>query len=226
MMKSFLAACVALCALHHGSCFTLSFNAIPAKRVSGRIFAVDKLRESTGIRPSLHPTTINALAEVIKLRVTDPESRLRVSQDAGIETAMSAGKIAADFLGARREASQEDGMVFTVEEEQTIAGRVVGVVMRMEDLESVLHERTSSVGWIEKYNEWGSFGVLQDETTVEERIRDDPLFVMARAECLLALFLATVEAPRLLEIGQAVPGGSNVDFLDADRIEVLLSDFQ
>ena len=60
------------------------------------------------------------------------------------------------------------------------------------------------------------------ERELADRIRDDPLFRMCRAECLLAVFLHTVEGPRLAEIGEEVAGGSQVDFIDQDRREVLL----
>jgi len=39
---------------------------------------------------------------------------------------------------------------------------------------------------------------------------------------LLALFLDTVERPRLEEMGEDLPGGSAADFIDADRREALL----
>ena len=119
-------------------------------------------------------------------------------------------------------------MELTAEEEQTIAGRVLGVVMRLDALEVTLQERVSSVGWIAKYNEWSAFGVLPkeetDSTDLDSRIIDDPLFCMNRSECLLALFLKTVEIPQLEKAGKSVPDGSRIDFLDADRSEVLLSE--
>jgi len=70
-------------------------------------------------------------------------------------------------------------------------------------------------------------GTIDIEPKIEKelanRIRDDPLFRMCRAECLLAIFLQAVEVPKLLEVGETVAGGSTVDFLDEDRKEVLLS---
>lgn len=193
----------------------------------------DPMRAATGIRPSLHPTTINALAGALKLRA-EPNSPLVISEtNQPIDVAMAAAKIAADFLQARRDTSNEDDMEFEVKEEQTIAGRVVGVVMRLEELESKLYERASLVPWVSKYKEWGSLGILKEEDAsdesrkeVQERITTDPLFCMARAECVLAIFLNTVEAPKLVELGEDVPGGSVVDFIDADRLEVLMDDFQ
>ena len=57
---------------------------------------------------------------------------------------------------------------------------------------------------------------------IDQRCLDDPLFSMNRAECLLAIFLQTVEAPEMEKLNTAVPGGSEADFLDSDRREVLL----
>ena len=126
---------------------------------------------------------------------------------------------------------------FTLEESQVISGRVVGVVMRMNELEKELAKRVGSVGWVGKYGEEESFGVLRGECRGEdddgasvkeevekkvgEVIKMNPLFRMNRAECLLSLFLDMVERPKLEMIGEDVAGGSEVDFIDADRLEVL-----
>ena len=185
----------------------------------------DPLRAATGIRPSLHPTTINAIAEALKTRASNsPDTPLVVEGDVQpLDVALSAGKIAATAIEKRQRTSGQDGMELTPEEGQTIAGRVVGVVMRFAELEEMLNSKVANVGWIKKYGEWDTFGVLEDESQVQNRIKMDPLFAMSRAECLLALFLDTVEAPQMERIGQSAPGGSGVDFLDADRQEVLLS---
>ena len=173
----------------------------------------DEVRASTGICPSLHPTTSNALAGALKLRSAEDNSPLKISENnQPIDVAMAAAKIAADFLQARRDTSGDDDMEFEVKEEQAIAGRVVGVVMRLDELELKLYERASKVSWILKYKEWASFGILEDSSStsddalVQERIKTDPLFCLARAECMLAIFLNTVEAPKLAELGEDVPG--------------------
>ena len=198
----------------------------------------DPFREATGIRPSLHPTTINAIAEALKARARQVEGmHFQVSNKENgnvvqpIDVAVTAGKIASTAITNRRNASEGDGMQLTLEEEQTIAGRILGVVMRLEDIEETLHERVSAVGWVEKYNEWSTFGVLKsegkdDKSLVGDRIKADPLFAVSRAECLLAIFLATVEVPQLEKVGEKVPDGSKIDFLDSDRMEVLLPDEQ
>jgi len=195
------------------------------------LFAGDPLREATGIRPSLHPVTINAISEALKVRAKKLEDMpLRLREDvAPLQIAMSAGRIATEAIHKRQQASSEDGMKLLDSEEQTIAGRVMGVVMRLDSLESLLQEKCASVSWIAKYGEWGTFGLLGDKDTettmdVDDRILSDPLFSMSRSECLLALFLHTVEKPTLEQIGETVPGGSAIDFLDADRKEVLIDD--
>jgi len=186
----------------------------------------DKLREATGIRPSIHPTTINALAEALKARSMNKEGMsFRVSDTVQpIEIAMTASKIAADAIAKRLESSGQDGMKLTPEEEQTVAGRVIGVIMRLDDLEATLFAKVSSVEWVAKYNEWSTFGVVKDNMTIQERLKEDPLLCMSRAECLLAIFMKTVEIPQLEKVGESVPDGSKIDFLDSDRAEVLLSE--
>lgn len=186
----------------------------------------DPVRAATGIRPSLHPVTINAIAEALRQRAKPSVNPLR--DVAPLEIAQAAGKIAIEAIVQRQKTSAQDGMQLTPEEERTIAGRVVGVVVRFEELEDVLREKCQSVGWIAKYQEWSSFGLLAQEgpKAVDEQIVTDPLFCMNRAECLLALFLSRVEAPSLLKSKQEVPGGSAVDFIEADRLEVLVEHYQ
>mmetsp|Transcript_30763 Transcript_30763/g.47166 ORF Transcript_30763/g.47166 Transcript_30763/m.47166 type:complete len:283 (+) Transcript_30763:164-1012(+) len=194
-----------------------------------KIIKGDELREATGIRPSLHPVAINAIAEALKLRATGKEV-LTVSEDVQpLQVAMTAGRIAAEAIERRQTASQQDGMVLEAEEGQTIAGRVVGVIMRFDELEGMLQNKVKEVEWVAKYDQWNDFGLLNDEPAkgspgddVRIRIQDDPLFTMCRAECLLALFLHHVEMPQLTKAGVTVPDGSSIDFLDDDRRMVLL----
>ncbi|KAL3763046.1 hypothetical protein ACHAW5_007335 [Stephanodiscus triporus] len=239
--------------------------------------AGDAVRSASGIRPSLHPTTINCVAEALLLRCPSVVLRSRddcrrpsssdvvVAIDAGdpsnepIDVAVAAGDIALAAIRRRRDAAGADGdasSAFDADEAQTISGRVVGVVMRMRDLERELVRRVGGSDWVMRYGEEGTFGVLGEEcrgfgsTTslagaatddeddvvlggggrpsptevlLAERIRADPLFRMNRAECLLALFLETVERPRLEALGMKVPGGSDVDFVDDDRLGVLMT---
>jgi hypothetical protein len=219
MMMSPACSCRAIYQCRH---FTTTTTTTTRLHVKG-----DPLRESTGIRPSLHPTTINAIAEALKARArqVDGMAFRPSSTVAPLDIAMTASTIASNAIAKRQEASDEDGMKLTQKEEQTIAGRVIGVVMRLDDLEGALYERVAGVEWVKKYNEWSTFGVLQSEENekdLEDRIKDDPLFALSRAECMLALFLATVEIPQLEKVGEEVPDGSKLDFLDSDRMEVLL----
>jgi len=209
----------------------------------------DKARLATGKRPSLHPLAINAISEALRQRClsytcsssgnTHTEILKIDAEIDGItplDVAMSAGRIVADALEKRKLACEADGSVqndmFDVKECQTIAGRVVGVVTRLKNLEKMLIRKVHAVPWVKKYGEYTMFGVIsmeckEIEGNVEgkkENMRvllDDPLLRMSRAECLLALFLETVEKPKLEMVKETVPGGSECDFLDADRIEVL-----
>lgn len=187
----------------------------------------DPLRAATGIRPSLHPLTINGIAAVLKERAKQTLPRLSDSGVEPLQVALAAGKIASQAVAARQASSTADGMTLTAEEEQTVAGRIIGVAMRLDDLERGLHEKCQQHSWIAKYDEWSIFGVLEDEPSssdaaMDARVLDDPLFVLNRAECLLALFLATVEAPELEAKNVTVPC-RQIDFLDEDRRDVLLS---
>jgi len=222
----------------------------------------DPLREDNGVRPSIHPTTINAIAEALKARATQsinskkqkkPESsdddddddmmHFRVSEDVDpLMVMVTAGQFASDAIQKRQESSSKDGMLLNQGEEQTLAGRVMGVIMRLDTLEEELAERAASVDWVAKYGEWGSFGVLEGEhennvaleesgnddddglEKVHAKIVEDPLFCMNRAECLLAIFLQEVEIPQLKKLNESVPDESKIDFLDADRREVVLGD--
>jgi hypothetical protein len=206
----------------------------------------DSIRSTTGIRPSLHPTEINCIAEALMLRSTNnPTIDIDVTTSSEpLQVAIAAGSIAMNAIDKRNSDKDDTSEKFTMEESQTISGRVVGVVMRMRELEELLVQRVSGVGWVKKYGEEESFGVLRAEcssnsnnddpstktTTSEElekklaeTIKINPLFRMNRAECLLGLFLDTVERPKLELLGEGVAGGSEVDFIDAERLEVLLT---
>ena len=184
--------------------------------------AGDPLREATGIRPSLHPVTINAIADALKKRAKNATS---FDLKEPLTVAQTAGGIAVEAIQRRQAASKQDGMTLTSEEEQTIAGRVVGVVMRFPELESALQEACQEAPWVAEYYEWSSFGAVppEQESSLSEQLLMDPLLAMNRAECLLALFLERVERPSLEKSHQEVAGGSHVDFLDKDRKEVLLN---
>lgn len=161
----------------------------------------DRLRSQTGIRPSLHPTTINALSRAILLYYQpsrDPNMPMKVSSSSNelegdniiitpLQVAISAGKLAWDAIEQRSESQRlakigsstdsthhllkED--TFTEDEAQVISGRIVGVVLRMAHLESMLVEQIRKSPWVSKYNEHGMFGVTHVEC--EPGLRYTPL---------------------------------------------------
>lgn len=218
----------------------------------------DPLREDNGVRPSIHPTAINAIAEALKARATqsleakrqsktktgkddeDDEEMMHFRVSETVEPLMvmvTAGQFASDAIQKRQESSEADGMLLNQAEEQTLAGRIMGVIMRLDDLEPELAERAGSVDWVAQYDEWGSFGLLASENEsasnedngdddgleiVHAKILDDPLFCMNRAECLLGIFLQEVEIPQLKKVNETVPDDSKIDFLDEDRRDVIL----
>lgn len=222
-------------------------------------------RHATGIRSSLHPTTINCIAEALLLRSSSSSSSsrnnnrddknrriaidIRDPNNEPLQVAITAGNIAATAILRRSNVTKVDGTndessIFTTDESQLISGRVVGVVMRTRELEMELVQRVSLVDWVQKYNEEASFGILveecqrvgggsslsssmnNNEMLLAARIRTDPLFRMNRAECLLALFLTNVERPRMKAMNMILPGGgSDVDFIDDDRLMVILPEY-
>jgi len=149
--------------------------------------------------------------------------------------AITAGSLAVNAIDQRNKSADADGdggnAVLDTSEQQTVSGRVVGVVMRLPELESLLVDKVKGVGWVSKYGEEESFGLLRSEVKDSEgdseqladQLQLNPLLRMNRAECLLALFIDTVEKPQLERIGQSVPDSSRVDFIDADRLEVLIA---
>lgn len=223
----------------------------------------DALREASGRRPSLHPLTINTVAELLKLRARTSSNRTSNNsfhldtnttiplEPEPLQVALQASRVAAEALSRRQETSRQDGMQLTALEQQTVAGRIVGVALRWSVLEAALIAQCRQATWIARYGDYDSFGILATELhadddnnndernctstastsdirrriAVHERIQQDPMFGLNRAECLLALFLHQVEAPELKRKNMTVPDNSVVDFLDADRKTVLLGEF-
>jgi len=216
----------------------------------------DALRSQTGIRPSLYPTTINAISQAILLYhqpSLDSTLPMKVSLNitTPLQVAIAAGTLAWKAIEQRRNVAASTSSLFhdyenldhidtesmfTEQEAQVISGRVVGVVLRMSQLESLLIGQVQKSSWIYKYNEYHIFGVCKDEygrnnnttTTQEETIQDrnsllfiqDPLLRMCRAECLLALFIHGIEILSLRKAGVLeISGGSNcIDFIDQERL--------
>ena len=223
----------------------------------------DPFRDSNKVRPSLHPITINILVQVLKLRASSVisnshkmsnstlPSTLTTEEDDSIwsdqplDVVLKVSKIASKAIQQRQQSSTVDQMTFTVEEQQTIAGRVVGVMVRLKPLETLLYTKCANVKYIQKYNEWHTFGLLEprnlnsiqedtasssisglddmEEVEQQQLLCNDPLLLLNRAECLLALFLHTIEIPELQTKNCTVPDQSRIDFLDTDRQEVLLN---
>lgn len=142
-------------------------------------------------------------------------------------------------IDQRKSAAETDETTdeFSMDESNVISGRVVGVVMRMRELEQLLRRKVGEAEYVWKYGEEMSFGLLKKECKVSdvklsdelekelgESIKMNPLLRMNRAECLLALFIETVEKPKLEMIGEEVAGGSKIDFIDGDRLEVLFKE--
>lgn len=180
----------------------------------------DPIRAATGIRPSLHPVAINALAQLLKKRST-------LRQKDPLEVALLAGQLAAEAISKRDSTSKQDKMKLSPEEQQTLAGRIVGIAVRFFQMEDTLCQTCQkSRDYLQKYNEWSSLGVLateseDDDDAINQKLKEDPLFALNRAESLLALFLHNVEGPELERKNMTVPGGSVADFLDEDRQRIL-----
>ena len=240
---------------------------------------VDPYRDQNQIRPSLHPITINIIAQALKLRASaqvstasnnnnpsQPPSHNRTTTTTAavtdrvvwptqpLDVVLTVSALAQTALAQRQHRSREDQMILTLPEQQTIAGRVVGVMVRIQDLEQTLLQKCINVPYIWKYNEWHAYGLVRPPTTPipndhdENDTKDarqqqqqlqqqqqqlslgnnnndsiDPLLLLNRAECCLALFIQTVEIPELQRKNATVPDESRIDFLDADRYQVLVS---
>ncbi len=241
----------------------------PPRFVSSRLLVkVDPYRDQNQIRPSLHPITINIIAHALKLRASasthavskspPPHHRTTATQihnnddiwpTQPLEVVLTVSALAQTALAQRQQTSRDDQMTFDLMEQQTIAGRVVGVMVRIQDLEQWLLQKCANVSYITKYDEWPAYGLLPPTTPTEHHknghdnetdnkqqqqlqlklsfdnndINIDPLLVLNRAECCLALFLHLVEIPELQRKNATVPDASRIDFLDADRYHVLVS---
>jgi hypothetical protein len=220
----------------------------------------DKVREANNIRPSLNPTVINTIANALLQRSTTRSSFIPSSQTQPIAIMVEAASLASKAIQSRAKGSTQvsgDNGAFTEEEGKLVAGRIVGVLMRLNDLEDELIEKVMGTSWVKKYGEESMFGVCNVELSegykpsdvtnivdadadgdakdgideVLEKLKDDPLLRMCRAECLYALFLRNVEMPSMAKIGvipvdsvNAGGHGGGIDFLDQEKMEVLFPD--
>ena len=180
-----------------------------------------EMEESTK-RKSLHPMTIEILGEVLRVRAqNDTHTPIRFINDSieGWEILAQATKLAERFV----EPAVRQGR-FDPDEASLIGGRVVAMVMRLEDLEWELVHRCQQESWIAEQNLWDAFGVLPDEScirTLDERILMDVDFTIKRAERLLAIFLLNLEGPGVKAAGDRLLDGSVVDFLAENHYEIL-----
>ena len=186
-------------------------------------------------RPSIHPATIDALTKAILVRSqNDDRMPLRLSDGVeGYNIMMTAGKIAQ--VGVRDASAVLPSM--TEEEGNVIGGRVVAIINRFLELEEDLVARARRYDSLsnatgadseKRQQEW--FGVVKEEILdsdiekssqqLDNQIQKDPSIARSRAECLLALFLNTIEGPGLRANNVEVPC-MDVDFLENDRYEAL-----
>ncbi|KAL9182835.1 hypothetical protein ACHAXT_004114 [Thalassiosira profunda] len=190
-------------------------------------------------RPSLHPITIDAIEEAFRLRAqnsTTSPLRLIDAQSEWFEVQYSIVKFADRFLEQYSKASgksNNDGedIRWTEEELQTVGGRIVGTLMRLDDLEWEWNHRICSSSLAELApDSWKTtLGLLPDNVeqrcvrTLDEALLDESEFARARAERMLALFLLNIESPGLKAAGEKVPGGSHPDFIeDALQLELMM----
>lgn len=216
--------------------YSFVFFGVPTKRIKTLdVFSSSKNDDPvrSGNRASLHPTTINVLSHALLLR-----SKGKLVSSPPLEVVKMAGQLAIESMDSRKSALLADGdedMLMTSQECETFSGRIIGVIVRFKELESKLILNVGATDWVKKFKDYDSFGLVEVECTsngidsmeiekeVQKRILNDPLFRMQRAECLLALFLIDVEAPKMKKLKYEVPGGSDVDFLDQEKIKVLES---
>lgn len=181
-------------------------------------------------RPSLHPVTIDAIAEALRIRAQNKTiSPLRLPKDGSVELIdvhLAARRIAERAVeGARHETITNGDTKFTEAEESAVACRIVATLLRMDDLEWELVHRCSQQSWISERDEHDAFGILKDETcvrTLDERVLSDLDFATKRAERLLALFLLNLEGPGVKAAGDSVPGGSEPDYLEEEHYEIMM----
>lgn len=198
---------------------------------------VDKTAEKSD-RPSLHPITIDAIEEAFRLRAlnsTTSPLRLIDAQTEWYEVQYSIVSFADRFLEKyTKPSSKSDGellQMWTAEELQTIGGRIVGVLMRLDDLEWEWNNRisTSSLGEAPGEMWKTTLGLYPDNIeqnclrTLDNALLEEVEFARARAERMLALFLLNIEGPGLKASGDEVPGGSHPDFIeDSVQLELMM----
>ncbi|KAL3802839.1 hypothetical protein HJC23_007616 [Cyclotella cryptica] len=192
----------------------------------------------TQSRPSLHPVVIDAIEEAFRLRaknMTTSPLRLIDSTTEWFEVQYSIVKFADRFLQRYAKPINPDAFQWTEEEIQTIGGRIVGVLMRLDDLEWEWNHRvsTSSLGKTEPSmtlpnDEWkrtlGLYPGVEQVCfrTVDVALLEDKEFARKRAEIMYALFLMNIEEPAVKASGNTVPGGSFANEFIHDSVQLEL----
>jgi len=194
----------------------------------------DTLREDDDkhqtARPSLHPITIDAIEEAFRLRSQNSTtSPLRLINDSmeWFEVQYSVVKFADRFMEKYTKNKSTTSHDWTEEELQTIGGRIVGVLMRLEDLEWEWNHRVTTSSLVQDVEStvWKTtFGLHPDDIeqncilTLDTALSEEEDFARVRAERMLGLFLLNVEGPFVEE---PMPGGSYPDFIQ-DELQLKL----
>ena len=184
--------------------------------------------EELPVRPSLHPITIDAIEEGLRLRSqysTTSPFRIVNDKTEWYEVQYTIASFAERFLEKHSESSSEQ---WTDEELQTIGGRIAGVLMRLDDLEWEWNNRvcSSTLSSIDPSLWKSTLGLYPENEkctrTVDQALLNDKEFARARAEKMLALFLCLLEGPGLLAAGESLPGGSFPSFItDEYQLELM-----
>mmetsp|Transcript_2251 Transcript_2251/g.2699 ORF Transcript_2251/g.2699 Transcript_2251/m.2699 type:complete len:319 (-) Transcript_2251:16-972(-) len=189
----------------------------------------DSVRLANKIRPSLNPTIINTLSNALLERSSTKTSFILSPNIQPIEIMLEASTLATKAIQDRAKSSEKvsgDDGAFNTQESQLVAGRIIGVIMRLGELEDELIKRVKGTVWVKKYGEESMFGVCKSELdddyipsnirriddneksedirSIEmlSKIKDDPLMRMCRAECVYAIFLKNIEMPAMDKIGE------------------------
>jgi len=170
-------------------------------------------------RRSINPLIINTLASVLGDILLKKRDDLNILVTSPIEVVQSASTLAVVSMEKWEKNSvvAGDDKILTPEERELVAGRLVGVCVRLPQLQQILVTTVTGSSWVRKYNEEHTFGVLKDEIG-EGLDNSDPLFISLRVECCLALFILLVETPAFEKVNRTT---FEVDFIDVDRLAVL-----
>ncbi|KAL7527428.1 hypothetical protein ACHAXR_001956, partial [Thalassiosira sp. AJA248-18] len=198
----------------------------------------------------LHPPTLQAIAQALVIRAQNtPDMPLRFIDDGSMEPwqiTMSCGKIAQSAAEEWARQEQLNPMENEADQElmQVMAGRVVAVLTRLEELEEDLLNRCCSSKGNSDDDEFSCLGVPDEELKAwqqtdnndsnnNKRVSDAAAAIDAaclfdeplrnkRARSLLAMFLHEIEGPGLRANNVVIPC-MDVDFLPADEWDMLFS---